>query len=629
MRRCLSWKPTPIGWTSVRRYSCSPGLSAPARDSHSIHIASEQLCGQKPRDTRRENCRVLTAFLDDILERLAPSFSSNGPIDIIDLYPGTGLFSTKINTLLSPRRHILLEPHEKTYLPHLKPLLERSSRYTLLPWDPLDENSINKLFSPEHLPEQLQRDLGPKGACQANPSLLVLANLTRHRRNYATRSITFFRHLETCLDQTLFHQFGLVRMITMFAEKDARTLLPRALFNRRRWAVLSEAVGSELVQLTGDTLESNNAAIKGGPCWEQSVEETAARAKAAGILTASSRQPEPIEKAPAPLMIRKRPITVYDRPKQDWHDKYLEYYEEWRQHKEANPKSTRVPDPEKAKRFTLYRKRLFLENRQVPIIEQAASKNLAIDSIRSQLRTIMDNGRPYPARTTALVSQLDALVSERQELYSQLTPLAQSHAIQRYQESQNLTNPNRTARLLFWDRRPYEPLRVQPTEFHPQTPCALLDFHPNPSSPMLHTLQQHIAAHKPRDAYLNIITVFQHLLRAISRGTAKAVDRTLLRPFFPGRSVPELVRAIPSLRRFAIVNASYCGERLPENLQLEYGEDCLSETLVRVLPAEVLWDIALEWDRWPMKPVDARDLWKLVGGHRLNELESTFTSGRA
>nr|KMM69561.1 hypothetical protein CPAG_05877 [Coccidioides posadasii RMSCC 3488] len=613
MRRYLGLRPIHLVWTPVRHYSRSPSLSAASRD-HAIHINSEKLC-------------------DDVLERLAPTFHNTGPIDIIDLYPGIGLWSRKVNELLKPRRHILLEPNEKDYLPHLQPLLDRSPNYRLLPWEPLDERKLAALFSEEYLPEQLKRVLGPQGRIQVNPSLLILANMTRHRNSYSKKIFTFLRHLESCFDQTLFHQRGLVRMISLFSAADAENVLPRKLFGRRRLAVLADATASEVIQLAGGTNESNNAALKGGDIWDRSARATAARAKNAGITTPRDRKPKPIELAPEALALRPSDIPHFKRPRQDWHNGFLELYEEYKQNAKDNPGSTKLPDPKKESLFMVQRKRLLLENRESHIIADCLEKGLAIDDVHAQLRSIMQKGKPYPVSTPELVSKLEALTSEYDAVFSQLSMLSKLRAVQHIQEvrayNNNTDSTDCHTPLLLWDRRVAEPLRIKQEELQPPIPCGIIDFHPNPSSPMLRTLQEYTSANKSREDYLDMISLFKQLIRIISRGNATAVDRSLLHPLFPGRPVTDLVEAIPSLRKFARVTATYppgSTIRSAKDLQLTFAEDCLSGTYLRELPISVLWDIALEWNRWPMRMITAQELWKVLGGGGVQRIEATFVS---
>ncbi|KAI1912310.1 hypothetical protein LOZ12_002330 [Ophidiomyces ophidiicola] len=612
MRRYPAPKRIHLGRTSVRYYYPSPVLSEGKRDPHSIHINSEKLC-------------------DDLLKRLAPSFQNSSPIDIVDLYPGTGLWSRKVHDFLKPRRHIFLEPCLQDYKPYLQPLVKSGSTYKLLPWDPLDVASLAKLFSKGHLPEQTRRELGPQGACQLNPSLLVLANLTRHRQNYSNRFSLFLRFLEAYFNQTILHQYGLVRIIMIFGPKDAAMVLPRTVFGRRRLSVIADAAGADIIQLTGDTLESNQAAIKGQGLWEECSKAVAARASHAGVSTPRRRAVAPLELAPIPLtMIAAKEIKYFPRPKHDWHDKYLEFVKEYEKHLKRDPTARSLPDPERSQRFLLYRKRLLLENRQMPLVKEASEILLAIDKIQIELRALMRSGRPYPPRTTTLVSEMASLTSKYQDACKQLTPLHKSHAVQRFQETHAFhtsnvspTTGDRTP-LLCWDRRPFEPLRVRPQEFKPPVVCSIVDFRPNPSSFMLRELATIGASNQPRDTYHNLLVAFHHVVRIISRGAAKAADKALLRPLFPGRSMAELVAAVPSLEVFAKVSARYNGAETLENLTLEYGEDCLADTTLRILPVHVLWDIALEWNKWPLRPVEAPDLWKLLGGKPIDQIEATF-----
>ncbi|WEW59962.1 hypothetical protein PRK78_005444 [Emydomyces testavorans] len=612
-----------LRWTPRRPFSQSAALSVP--NAQSIHIHNEKLC-------------------DALLDRLAPTFQPRAPLDIIDLFPGVGIWSSKVHQRLRPRRHLLLEPLEKDYAPHLRALVNSDPSYKFLPWDPLDEASINSLFSPQHLPEQLQRDLGPQGATQFNPSLLVLANMTRHRHSYSKRVFPFLRYLEACFDQSLLHQRGLVRIISIFTSSDAATILPRNLFGRRRLSVIAEAASAELVQLAGDTHESNHAAIKGEDLWQISARAAAARAKAARISTPRGRQVKPIERAPEPFVMNSRRVDYFKRPKHDWHDNYLAFLKEYQEYHKDNPDAKgNFPDREKAHRFILYRKRLLLENREAPLVAECVNKQLAIDDIQAQLRTIMHAGKPYPPNTPDLVATMDTLTSARDDIRSRLSRLSKIHVTQRVQETHALLHstsaPPDGPPLLRWDCRPYEPLRTHPADFDPPIPCAIIDFRPDPSSLMLQTLHRYTTSsstHKPphdaRTAYLTLLSIFRQLIRPISRGPARPIDRTLLRPLFPGRPMHDLIKAVPSLEQFAKITASYAPDdgvekkkKSAETLRLEYEEDCLSDMSLRALPVAVLWDLAIEWERWPMRTVDAPELWKLLGGQGMDVIESTFT----
>lgn len=53
---------------------------------------------------------------------------------------------------------------------------------------------------------------------------------------------------------------------------------------------------------------------------------------------------------------------------------------------------------------------------------------------------------------------------------------------------QSIRQPEKLGPLLSWDRRPYEPLPVKPTDFFPNQPCALLDIQPKVMHPPLRAI---------------------------------------------------------------------------------------------------------------------------------------------
>ncbi len=53
---------------------------------------------------------------------MKPSLERHVGCDLIDIYPGAGLWSRKLHEALQPRSHILMEP-DKIYKPFLEPLL--------------------------------------------------------------------------------------------------------------------------------------------------------------------------------------------------------------------------------------------------------------------------------------------------------------------------------------------------------------------------------------------------------------------------------------------------------------------------------------------------------------------------
>ncbi|KAI5307825.1 hypothetical protein KEM55_007312, partial [Ascosphaera atra] len=141
----------------------------------------------------------------DLIRRLGPSLKKHKKCDIIDIFPGTGLLSSKLHKALSPRRHLLLEPNFKNFKPFLTPLLEKSrSRYHHLDYDPFNLATYSRLFEEGHLPEQTEK----AEVDGLNNSLLITANLTHHEPAGLSRGILFMRFMEACLDKSLFNSIA-------------------------------------------------------------------------------------------------------------------------------------------------------------------------------------------------------------------------------------------------------------------------------------------------------------------------------------------------------------------------------------------------------------------------------------
>ena len=101
-----------VAATPVKKRSTKKA-STPNGDKSRVNIVSDKLC-------------------DDILSYIGPSLERHRGCDIVDLYPGAGEWSSKLNQFLQPRSHVLLEPDADLYRPFLQPLLDQPGT-TLLP----------------------------------------------------------------------------------------------------------------------------------------------------------------------------------------------------------------------------------------------------------------------------------------------------------------------------------------------------------------------------------------------------------------------------------------------------------------------------------------------------------------
>lgn len=195
-----------------------------------------------------QHCTIVAStdrLSDDIIDYIGPSLEEYKGCDIIDIHPGACLWSTKLHDFLKPRRHLLMEPHDRYYDPFIKPLLEQPNstyRHTYMSgahpksyWA-----SYDKIFNDDLLPkrESLHRD-DPK-LRQPNRTLLVTGILPRRYSEY--RSTISNRASETTLvlnhfamaaqSNTMFHAYGLVRMLLWTPEDVKHIIQPLGMWGR-------------------------------------------------------------------------------------------------------------------------------------------------------------------------------------------------------------------------------------------------------------------------------------------------------------------------------------------------------------------------------------------------------------
>lgn len=179
-------------------------------DSARVNIVSEKLCA-------------------DVLAYMAPSLERHKGCDIIDLYPGAGLFSTALSDFLQPRSHILMEPDHVAYSPFLKPLLDRPGT-VVVPESGVVWSKLSRILTPEFLPHQIPR---PRDAPpERNDTLLVIANINFSPKKKLGQfsslgNLLLYQFIHSVASRSLFQKYGLVRMLIWCGVEEKRTLLPR------------------------------------------------------------------------------------------------------------------------------------------------------------------------------------------------------------------------------------------------------------------------------------------------------------------------------------------------------------------------------------------------------------------
>ncbi|KAK2744000.1 hypothetical protein FQN57_004453 [Myotisia sp. PD_48] len=538
-----------------------------------------------------------------------------------------GILSSRFHDFIKPRRHILLEPNMKLYESFLKPLLDApESRYTHLPWNPRYQQTFSDLFEKGYLPEQTER---PRNSCELNDSLLCLANITYTNKQDKTRFLLLRNYLDSMLESTWLHQYGFVRIIALVPTAHVDTLLPRSISKRGRLQTLAEAVTSEVIEVTGDTNLPVSWTRRGLPVLQKSLDLALERTTAAGLQVPKGREAKPLLLAPKPSKTDHGATHEYvKRPMHAWHNEYIQAMEQM----DANGTADKNADTHK--RWIALRKRYIFESTQIKAAHEADYRQELIDGQSKRLREVLAGQKSFPTVKGAkkMVTTLNELTTERDQILSTLgTQYLNHHYSAFLNERRAFGEPNgQNSPLLLWDKRPYEPLHVEPSEFTPKIPCSVLDIRPNPNSPILQAQREYRKSNEFMK-YLSIVAAFRVLLRRLNTKGKQPIDETL-RLLFVSRSMADLPGAIPSLAEIAIPKITteakeaegWKSVRSNGKVWVGYDADCLSGTALQCLPSTVLWDTSVEWHRWCAENGMPNNVAKYLGGDNVVDLDEAY-----
>jgi transcription factor 1 len=169
--------------------------------------------------------------------------------------------------------------------------------------------------------------------------------------------------------------------------------------------------------------------------------------------------------------------------------------------------------------------------------------------------------------------------------------------------------------VFLFDRRPFEPLRIDPEEQYPRIPRTLVYFEADANPPVAQKLSL-LSNEKRRE----LMELFE-TLSSISSTRVQLTLSELYEVILPERTTNEIVKALPILARYAMKRLKPgCGPVALEDPTLD-PNDCfqenidydLSDARIRRLPASVIWDILIDYQN-SAPDVSPRQFNRLLGG---------------
>ncbi|OQE29922.1 hypothetical protein PENSTE_c002G04582 [Penicillium steckii] len=587
-------------WTPLARYPLTERLNQLPKvhaKTVRVNIVSEQL-------------------MDDVCQRLSPFLHKRDkdgqrmPLDILDLWPGAGLVSSKINELLQPRRHILLEPALKSFSQFLKPLAASKPCYALEQMDVYSQNDWPSVIK-RLLPEQQSQKPKVVGEMRNNDTLLVLANPAAPNSilNHYTPGRWWGAVMEDCLNQAGFHEYGSVRILALMPQVEARIALPQTMADRNRPALLTESVAKQATEVACCYNDLSWVGLKGVDLYNKISERVSERSAALQISTPPGREVPAIRLAPVQPNITKKSLPHTPRIGTEHHDGLV--------------KKMKSSDKSVAAKA---RTALGADNRAAYYRELSVQKQLTIDEKMNELARLASLLDTPTASLQNLDQQIGSLTDELAELIGNVHYKV-------FRTKDRLLDETRASRVgdgsfdqaaLLWDQRPFEPLGIDMDELYPRHPTSILFFEADENCIAVQKLSQVAVERRAEVAQL-----FDTLTR-VFRSKNDMTVAELIQNLVPELTTNQVLRAIPGLLAYADkrwkddgpTNARAVDEQkeTPISGRIEYD---FRGWRVRSLPVELLWDIILLYEK------NAQDLSALQLSRIIGATLTTFRAGES
>lgn len=543
--------------------------------------------------------------LDDIVQRLSPFLQRNAPVDVLDLYPGPGLLSSKINQLLNPRRHVFFEPEFKHYEPILGPLIESRSCNELVSRPPPALDAWGDLLN-KHFPEQGPSNTDSSGELPINDTLLVLAHVppavSTKDHFSGDKWLTLF--MNQALNQTGLHRYGSVRLLALAQPSSLASIFPRNINGRSRQSLSVEQVARHAFEVaavpTGD--RQNHAYLRQWESVSAAAKRTEQRTQEGNVVVPAGREFPPMRMAldSARFGVQQK-VPFEPRAQTEQHEKYTLFLEQ----EKRNSAKDKAIEKERVR----VRAKLSADDQHVHRRMLIASKMGQADEINKSIARVAADPKSTYAALEPMAQEAENLSAAFEEAilnshYDTTRTIPQFVDDRRF----SLHTGNIDDSLYVHDRRPFEPLLVHTDELYPRNePQTWIYFEADPNAAVARRLNR--LDKEKRE----IATIFISVLSSSFKPKQHLTVHKLFELVFPPRSANDMVKAVPGLAKFAFKAPKPNFDELPKTLH--YNQDdipsgqepdpvnCYQENLnydvsrihCRILPVSTLWDIAIEY----------------------------------
>ncbi|KAM3422469.1 hypothetical protein BST61_g2817 [Cercospora zeina] len=188
----------------------------------------------------------------DVLAYLAPTLEQYKGCTLVDIYPGSCRWSQKIHDFLQPKCHLLLEPDTQyqEYIDELVNTPHSTYTHIALPGAMhLDMSATYKHLFQDDGPIPATDRLSDSGPVRTNPSILVIGSLNRMQtvknrgKLFSGSLASMYQFCYGALVNGYMHESGPVRMLLWTPEQDRIQFIPeRAMYRNKSDATISIAM---------------------------------------------------------------------------------------------------------------------------------------------------------------------------------------------------------------------------------------------------------------------------------------------------------------------------------------------------------------------------------------------------
>jgi mitochondrial transcription factor 1 len=554
-----------------------------------------------------------------VIKYLEPTLDKHKGCTLIDFFPGSAIFSSKLHQFLKPRSHILIEPEGFFHEPFLKPLLDEphsTYRHVTLSGNGAKTQwfRFRKTYS-KIIPE-VPKVNDPRESSEfdeINPNVLVIGNASRMCKLGGKFNgdnpfgLGVLRDLSSdSLSHWLFNRYGPVRMLWWVPERYKPSIIPpnlvysRSSLNARIEMAykVSEVAGVQSTATIKSARRSDFTERERSDVFtslnHQAVAERMHEAgltlppgrKALSVNQSKTKQ-DPSGESLSPLENTAQSIDAL-REQIDKTGGRLDELSRWISSPKLPSKrasgalealnsalsSIRYPQCIRGKEGFPHMKAKFVNNERFIIL---ADISLRLANIEAGYMNLIDMGMTEEEHESVL-SSLQTLTLAFRGLIG--GDKSMPGLIDDFVEDQ-LTFYSSTPALSL-ERRAYEPLQAATSDFYPTHDMALIDFVPRGTNLVVPDL----AGRQECTTFLK--DLLKHLFATKSRSVPEALDRAI--GINAGKDLVAMVPAITDIRK---------GGRLDPN-----------DLKVRALTPEMIEGLVKAFFEWPFKPEN----WQLMLG---------------